>query len=240
MDLKLENKVVLVSGGSRGIGAEICKGFKEEGSKVYYLYKSNLLHSDDLKDDIQGIQTDIKNYAECEAAVEKILSLEGHIDILVNNAGITKDGLLLTQDKEDWNLVIQTNLIGTYNMSKTALMGMFAQRSGCIINISSTAGIMGVKGQTNYCSAKAGIIGLTKSMAKEYGIKNIRVNAIAPGYIETDMTEKIKRVDEILKQVPLARMGTAKEVADMVLFMASDHAGYMNGEVIVLDGGLTA
>ena len=247
MHFNFQDKVVLVTGGSRGIGAAICKAYIREGSKVYFTYRNN----DDAANEfvnsvkekypkafIQAIKSDICDFEACEAAVQKILDVENAIDILVNNAGITKDGVFLLQSFEEWSQVLQTNLIALARFTNIVSFSMLTNRKGSIVNISSIAGIKGVKGQTNYCAAKAGIIGFTKAMANEFGAKGIRINAVAPGYIETEMTKDLKKAKTMLGAVPMNRMGTAEEVANVVLFLSSDVASYVNGEVVVVDGGL--
>ena len=248
MELGLKNKVILVSGGSRGIGRAICEAFIKEGCRVYFLYKSN---SDKAKqfeeyislnypeEFIKGIKVDINNSKQCESTVESILEDEGEIHTLINNAGIRQDGLFLMQDPVKWESVIQTNLFGSVTLASKVALSMFASRKGSIINMASVAGFTGVRGQTNYCTAKAGIIGFTKALSKELGMKNVRVNGIAPGYIETDMTENLKNLEELISNVPLRRIGLPKEIAHTAVFLASDAASYINGEVIVVDGGLT-
>lgn len=249
MDLNLKDKVVLISGGSRGIGAALCEAFVKEKCKVYFMYKSNdeeanntILKIKKTYDEstIEAMKVDVCNLLDCEKAVDKIIEKEGTIDILINNAGITRDNLILMQDPDEWNSVLDVIIGGAYNLIRKVGLIMFSKRKGSIINISSVAGKTGVLGQTNYCTAKAGIIGLTKALSKELGIKNIRVNSIAPGYIETDMTKNLKNLDSIKKQVPLKRLGKADEVADLAVFLASDAASYINGETVVIDGGLTS
>jgi 3-oxoacyl-[acyl-carrier protein] reductase len=249
MDLKLTNKVVLISGGSRGIGQALCNAFIEENCRVYFFYKNNEALAEEtiaaVREKaadafIRGIKLDITDGTACEKAVEDILDSEGQIDVLINNAGFTMDGLFLSQEFEKWESVIQTNIFGTVKLTSPVAMAMFSKRSGSIINISSVAGLKGIKGQTNYCASKAGLIGLTKALSKELGLKNIRVNAIAPGYIDTDMTKELKNLKELNSLIPLKRLGLPSEVAKTAVFLASEAASYINGEVIVVDGGLIA
>ncbi|BCJ93203.1 beta-ketoacyl-ACP reductase [Anaerocolumna cellulosilytica] len=249
MDLNLCNKVVLISGGSRGIGQALCDAFAQENCRVYFFYKKNKTLAEETVASameksanafVKGIQLDITDGAACENAVHEILDVEGKIDVLINNAGTTKDGLFLSQEFGKWESVIQTNIFGTVKLTSPVAMAMFTKRSGSIINISSVAGLTGVKGQTNYCTSKAGLIGLTKALSKELGLKNIRVNAIAPGYIETDMTKGLKNMNELSKLIPLKRLGLPSEVAKTAVFLASEAASYINGEIIVVDGGLIA
>lgn len=249
MELNLNGKVVLVTGGSRGIGSGICEAFVRENSKVYFIYKSNEVEANNTVNRIKekypesfivAIRADVTKDIECKNIVNEINEKEGKIDILINNAGITNDGLLLMQTPEEWESVLKVSIGGTYNLIREVGMKMFYKRSGSIINISSVAGTMGVMGQTNYCTAKSAIIGLTRALSKEFGIKNIRVNAIAPGYIETDMTRNLKNLGALKKTIPLKRMGKVEEVANLVVFLASEASGYINGETIIIDGGLTS
>lgn len=249
MQLNLKDKVVLVTGGSRGIGAAICRQFVNEGSRVYFTYKSDDIAADSLLNDIKknypdcfikAIKVDLNNYTECEKKVHEIIESENAIDVLVNNAGITNDGFFLMQSFDEWYKVIQTNLIASIRFTKEVSFEMLTQRRGCIVNISSIAGLKGVIGQTNYCTAKAGMIGFTKSLANELGAKGIRVNAVAPGYISTDLTRNLKESKTMITSIPMRRMGTVDEIANIVLFLSSDASSYVNGAVISVDGGLTA
>ena len=249
MDVGLKDKVVLISGGSRGIGSKICEAFVSEKSKVYFMYKSNDEEANNTANRIKekyvdstivAIKADVCDEEQCVKAVEKIKEIEGTIDVLVNNAGITRDNLMLVQNKKEWKSVLDVTIDGTYNLTHEVALLMFGKRRGTIINISSIAGLTGVMGQTNYCTAKAGIIGFTKALSKELGMKNVRVNAIAPGYIETDMTKDLSNLNSIKKQIPLRRLGKPEDIANLVLFLASDLSSYINGEVITIDGGLTS
>ncbi len=247
MRLNLENKVVLVTGGSRGIGASICRTYIQEGSKVYFTYKSNDEAANQLIESvkeiypnasIEAIKADINDFETCEIAVQKILDGESGIDILVNNAGITSDGMFLLQSFEEWYQVLQTDLIALTRLTNLVSFSMLTNQKGSIVNVSSIAGLKGVKGQTNYCTAKAGIVGFTKAMANEFGSKGIRTNAVAPGYIETEMTKDLRKSNITLSHIPMKRMGTVEEVANVVVFISSDAGSYINGEVVVVDGGL--
>lgn len=247
MELNCKGKVVLVSGGTGGIGREVCRAFVDEGAIVYFTFNSNEQKANEFIAEIKeqlpdaciyGLKLDISQLDACEQVVQTIAEREEHIDILVNNAGITKDGLMLSQSSEKWRSVVEVNLFGTYNLIKNVAFPMFAKHKGCIINISSVAGVIGVKGQTNYCASKSAIIGMTKALCKEFEGKNIRVNAVAPGYIETEMTKELKGTDKLKMSIPLKRFGSPKEIANTVLFLASDAAEYINGTVIVVDGGL--
>ncbi len=247
MRLNLENKVVLVTGGSRGIGASICRTYIQEGSKVYFTYKSNDEAANQLIESvkeiypnasIEAIKADINDFETCEIAVQKILDGESGIDILVNNAGITSDGMFLLQSFEEWYQVLQTDLIALTRLTNLVSFSMLTNQKGSIVNVSSIAGLKGVKGQTNYCTAKAGIVGFTKAMANEFGSKGIRTNAVAPGYIETEMTKDLRKSNITLSHIPMKRMGTVEEVANVVVFISSDAGSYINGVVVVVDGGL--
>lgn len=249
MQLNLKDKVVLITGGSRGIGAAICRKFASEGSKLYFTYKSDDSAANSVIDEIRNeypdsfikaIKVDLNNYAECDKTVREIFDAENAIDILVNNAGITNDGIFLMQSFDEWYKVIQIDLISAIRFTKEVAFDMLTNRKGCIVNISSIAGLKGVVGQTNYCTAKAGIIGFTKSLANEIGAKGIRINAVAPGYISTELTKDLKQAKTMMSSIPMRRMGTPEEVANTVLFLASDASSYINGAVISVDGGLNA
>ena len=249
MQLNLKDKVVLVTGGSCGIGAAICRMFANEGSRIYFTYKSDDIVANSLVDSIKmenpdvfikALRADLNDYDKCDRIIHEIIEDENSIDILVNNAGITNDGIFLMQSFDEWYRVIQTDLISCIRFTKEVAFAMLTNRCGSIINISSIAGLKGVMGQTNYCTAKAGIIGFTKSLANELGAKGIRVNAVAPGYINTDLTKNLKKSKTMVATIPMKRMGTVEEVANIVLFLSSDVSSYINGEIISVDGGLTA
>jgi 3-oxoacyl-[acyl-carrier protein] reductase len=241
-----EDKVVLITGGSRGIGAALVDVFAEHGAIVAFTYQSSTALANAIeqkwvgKATIKAYQADASLLAESEKVVEQVLKDFGTIDILINNAGITKDNLLLRMSEQQWDDVINTNLKSVFNYSKSVLKPMVKARSGCIINITSYVGISGNVGQINYAASKAGIIGFTKSLAKEMGVRNIRCNAVAPGFIETEMTENISTEvkEKYLSEIPLKRFGSAKEVADLVLFLSSEKAAYINGQVISICGGI--
>lgn len=242
-----ERRVVLVTGGSRGIGKAIARKFAKEGYNLVINYVSDKTNIEELKQEFEsfGIQTlfvktDVTNSEDCENMVKQAIDTFGKIDVLVNNAGITKDMLLMRMKKEDFEQVIDTNLVGTFNVTKNVVPYMMKARSGRIINISSVVGISGNAGQTNYSASKAGIIGFTKSLAKEIASRNILVNAVAPGFIETNMTDVLKDdvKQEIAKNIPLKRMGTTQDVANVVKFLASDDSSYITGQVINVDGGM--
>lgn len=241
------NKVALITGGTRGIGKEIAYTLAEENYDIIINYRTENEELMKLKKEIEQKQVrclllkgDVSNFEDCKKLVEEAINRMNHIDVLVNNAGITKDMLLMRMKPEDFNEVINVNLIGTFNMTKNVINYMMKERKGRIINVSSVVGISGNAGQTNYSASKAGIIGFTKSLAKEVASRNILVNAIAPGFIQTDMTNILKEnvKDEIAKTIPLKRMGTAKDVANVVKFLASKDSSYITGQVIQVDGGM--
>lgn len=240
----MEKEVVLITGGSRGIGSTLVKKFYQEGKKVYFTYKSNLLEAEKLANDYQGVsffQLDISNYDQVEQVVKQIISNENKIDYLINNAGITSDGLFLMMDKNKWNNVIDTNLNGTFYVSKFVSKYMIKQRSGRIINISSIVASIGSKGQANYIASKSALEGLTRALAIELAPRNILVNAVAPGYIETDMTSILdeKYKEEIVNKTLLKRCGTPDEIADVVSFLCSKASSYITGQIITVDGGMS-
>lgn len=241
------NKVALITGGTRGIGKEIACTLAEENYDIIINYRTENEELMKLKKEIEQkrvrcllLKGDVSNFEDCKKLVEEAINRVNHIDVLVNNAGITKDMLLMRMKPEDFNEVINVNLIGTFNMTKNVINYMMKERKGRIINVSSVVGIYGNAGQTNYAASKAGIIGFTKSLAKEVASRNILVNAIAPGFIQTDMTNILKEnvKDEIAKTIPLKRMGTAKDVANVVKFLVSEDSSYITGQVIQVDGGM--
>ncbi len=238
-------KVALITGASRGIGREITLALAKEGYSlaINYFEKNDDLESlkQELKDiDYKLYQADVSKYDQVKEMIQSVHSDFSRIDVLVNNAGITRDNLLMRMSEEEFDSVINVNLKGTFNCMKHITRLMLRQKSGSIINISSITGVSGNAGQTNYAASKAGVIGLTKSAAKELASRNIRVNAIAPGFIETAMTEKLndKVKEAMLDHIPLKRYGTAKDVADLVTFLASDKSNYITGQVIHVDGGM--
>ena len=241
------NKVALITGGTRGIGKEIACTLAEENYDIIINYRTENEELMKLKKEIEQkrvrcllLKGDVSNFEDCKKLVEEAINRVNHIDVLVNNAGITKDMLLMRMKPEDFNEVINVNLIGTFNMTKNVINYMMKERKGRIINVSSVVGISGNAGQTNYAASKAGIIGFTKSLAKEVASRNILVNAIAPGFIQTDMTNILKEnvKYEIEKTIPLKRMGTAKDVANVVKFLVSEDSSYITGQVIQVDGGM--
>lgn len=240
-------KSALITGATRGIGKQIAITLAKQGYNIALNYRKENEELENTKKEIEeiGVQVlavkgDVANFEECENFVKQVIERFGQIDVLVNNAGITKDMLLMRMKKEDFEQVIDTNLVGTFNVTKNVVPYMMKARSGRIINISSVVGIAGNAGQTNYSASKAGIIGFTKSLAKEIASRNILVNAVAPGFIETNMTDVLKDdvKQEIAKNIPLKRMGTAQDVANVVKFLASDDSSYITGQVINVDGGM--
>ena len=240
-------KYALITGATRGIGKQIAITLAKQGYNIALNYRKENEELENTKKEIEeiGVQVlavkgDVANFEECENFVKQVIERFGQIDVLVNNAGITKDMLLMRMKKEDFEQVIDTNLVGTFNVTKNVVPYMMKARSGRIINISSVVGIAGNAGQTNYSASKAGIIGFTKSLAKEIASRNILVNAVAPGFIETNMTDVLKDdvKQEIAKNIPLKRMGTAQDVANVVKFLASDDSSYITGQVINVDGGM--
>lgn len=241
--METQNKVAVVTGGSRGIGRSCVVALAEAGYDVVFSYASNKAAATDVEQTVKvfgrhgvAVQSDASNPAEAQMLIDQAQSLFGRIDVLVNNAGITKDTLLIRMSDEDWDRVIDTNLTGMFYTCRAAAKYMMKQRSGNIVNISSVIGIHGNAGQANYAASKAGIIGLSKSMAKELGSRNINVNVIAPGFITTEMTEKVN-LDKILEHVPLGRPGTPDDIAKTVLFLVTS-GSYITGQVIQVDGGL--
>lgn len=248
MDLQLKDKIVLVTGSSRGIGKEIAGSFAKEGAKVV-ITATNIEKASKTAEEIKSnynvetlaVEHNAKSSESCKTVVEKTIEKFGKIDILVNNAGITKDKLIIQMEDNDWKDVIDTNLSGVFYTSREASRYMLKARKGHIINISSVIGKMGNAGQANYAASKSGIIGLTKSMAKEFAPRGIRVNAIAPGFIKTDMTSVLSEdsVKKIIDITPLKNIGKAEDIANIVLFLGSDLSDYITGELIAVDGGMS-
>ena len=243
----LKGKVVLVTGGTRGIGKGICQKFAAEGATLVFTYlsskeKANAFANELSKSgvEVMAVRSDASKLEEAEALVNQIVEKYGQLDAVVNNAGITRDNLLMRMKEEDWDDVMNTNLKSVFNVTKAVQRTMLKQRSGSIINISSIVGVQGNAGQSNYAASKAGIIGFTKSIAKELGSRNIRCNAITPGFIETEMTEALdeKVVKEWRQQIPLKRGGTPEDVANAALFLASDMSTYVTGQAISVCGGM--
>lgn len=245
--MELEGKVSLVTGGSRGIGREIALVLAEAGSEVIVLYQNQAEKAAEVVKLIekmgrkaQAVQTDVSHSEEVHALVERITDEKGHIDILINNAGVSRDMLLPRTREEDWKLVLNVNLTGVFNCTKAVSKVMLKQRGGRIVNMTSIVGVIGNPGQAAYAAAKAGIIGFTKTIAKELAPRGITVNAVAPGFIETDMTMGLsdKTKSYFLSQIPLQRFGTPRDVAEVVRFLVSDKASYITGQVIHVNGGM--
>lgn len=241
----LQNKVAVVTGGSRGIGKAIAEKFAAEGASVAILYSSNSASADAVVEEIRNAggtakayQCHVENSDEVGKTIDEVVNDLGKIDILINNAGITRDKLLMMMKEEDFDDVISVNLKGAYNTMRKVCPMLARQRWGRVINLSSIAGINGNAGQVNYSASKAGLIGMTKSAAREFAGRGITVNAIAPGFVETDMTEKFVSDENVMKRIPVGRMGRPDEIASLALFLASDAAAYITGEVIRIDGGL--
>ena len=243
----LDGKVALVTGASRGIGREIALTLAEYGADVIVNYNGSEEKAAQVKAEIEKlgrrakmVQCSVADYEASGKMISDMLAVFGHIDILVNNAGITKDNLMIKMSEDDFDAVIDTNLKGTFNTIKHMYRAFLKQRAGRIINLSSVSGVLGNAGQANYAASKAGVIGLTKSMAKELASRNITVNAVAPGYIDTDMTQAMSdgAKEAIIAQIPLKRAGQTKDIAEMVAFLASDKASYITGQIISVDGGM--
>ena len=245
---RLEGRVALVTGGSRGIGAAVAKRLAAEGASVVVNYAGRADAASEVVFAIEAaqgsalaVQADVSDSAACAALVEAAVERFGRIDILVNNAGITRDGLLVRMSDEDWASVIQTNLSGAFYLSRTVGKLMMKQRSGSIINMASVVGVMGNAGQVNYAAAKAGLIGMTKSIARELAGRGVRANAVAPGFIATDMTDALPEAarEAAVSTIAMGRLGTPEDIAAAVAFLASDDSAYITGQVIAVDGGMT-
>lgn len=243
----LSGKIALVTGASRGIGASIAKGLAREGAFVIINYNGSKERAEAVLAEIEAeggkaaiFQCSVADYAATEEMMKAVIKEHGRIDILVNNAGITRDNLIMKMTEEDFDQVLDTNLKGTFNTIRHAARQMLKQRSGKIINISSVSGVLGNAGQANYAASKAGVIGLTKTMARELASRGITVNAVAPGFVDTEMTEILKEEvkEAAVAQIPLKRFGKPEEIADAVVFLASEKANYITGQVIHVDGGM--
>lgn len=240
----MSENLALVTGGSRGIGKACALHLAQAGYNVVINYAGNeeaakqtVSELEALGVKAEAVKFDISNHDEAQEAVAKIIEKYGRIDVLVNNAGITRDGLFMRMSKENWDAVINTNLTGAFNVTQPVIKIMMKQRSGAIVNMASIVGIYGNAGQANYAAAKAGLIGFTKSLAKELASRNIRVNAVAPGFVQTDMTKSLDSA-QISEHIPLKRLGDADDIAGAVKFLAVD-ATYVTGQVLQVDGGLT-
>ncbi|MBB6282129.1 3-oxoacyl-[acyl-carrier-protein] reductase [Geobacillus subterraneus] len=243
----LEGKIALVTGASRGIGRAVALELARQGANVAVNYAGSEAKANEVVETIRSlgreafaVQADVARAEDVERMVKTVLDQFGRLDILVNNAGITRDNLLMRMKEEEWDAVINTNLKGVFLCTKAVTRPMMKQRYGRIINVASVVGVIGNPGQANYVAAKAGVIGLTKTAARELASRNITVNAIAPGFITTDMTEALSAElkEEMLKQIPLARFGEPDDVARVAAFLASDAAGYMTGQTLHVDGGM--
>ena len=243
----LENKTAIVTGGSRGIGRAICVALAKEGANIVTCYEKGAAAAEETvamcrEYGVQAVavQADVAVPGEVEALFAEALKITGTIEILVNNAGITRDGLLLRMSDDDFNQVIDTNLRGAFYCMRAASKLMMKKRYGRIVTISSVVGVSGNAGQVNYAASKAGVIGMTKSLAKELGSRNVTANAVAPGFITTDMTEGLPDAvkEQMAKEIPLSRMGRPEDVADAVTFLVSDKASYITGQVLHVDGGM--
>ncbi|MEJ1517180.1 3-oxoacyl-[acyl-carrier-protein] reductase [Bacillus cereus] len=245
--MKLEHKVAIVTGASRGIGKAIALELARNGSDVVINYSGNEEAAKNVAKEVEKlgrkalvIKANVAVVSEVEEMFKETISAFGKVDVLVNNAGITRDNLMMRMKEEEWDAVINTNLKGVYNCMKAATRPMMRQKSGRIVNISSVVGILGNPGQVNYVAAKAGVIGITKTMAKELASKGITVNAVAPGFIETDMTDELSEGvrEGLLKQIPLNKLGQPEDIAKVVRFLVSEDAQYMTGQTISVDGGM--
>jgi 3-oxoacyl-[acyl-carrier protein] reductase len=243
----LQNKVALITGASRGIGRSIAITFAKQGANVAFTYLSSVEKGEALTAELEafgikakGYRSDASDFSQAESLVNEVVADFGTLDVLVNNAGITRDGLLMRMSEDQWDEVIRVNLKSVFNLTKAATKPMMKAKFGSIINLTSVVGIRGNAGQTNYAASKAGIIGFTKSVALELGSRNIRSNAIAPGFIETEMTDELNAtsIEEWKKTIPLKRGGQPEEVADACVFLASDMSRYITGQVLQVDGGM--
>lgn len=243
----LSGKCAIITGATRGIGREIARKYASLGANIVINYRSSDSEAQDLKAELEelGVNTlivkaDVSKFEEAGSLIKKAKEAFGRVDILVNNAGITKDKLILTMTEQDFDSVIEVNLKGAFNCLKAVTPVMLRQKSGKIINMSSVVGILGNPGQVNYCASKAGVIGMTKSLARELGSKNITVNAIAPGFIDTDMTKVLTddQKKSMISQIPLKKFGSTDDVANLAAFLASDQSNYITGQVISVDGGM--
>lgn len=247
MHLSLKGKTALITGGTRGIGRAIVEACADAGAQVAFTYRSSSETAEALRDELEArgtrslaIQGDVADFEAAQQTVQQVVEAFGSVDVLVNNAGVTRDNLLIRMGEEDWDAVIGTNLKSVFNYSKAVYRQMMKQRSGSIINLSSIVGVTGNPGQANYAASKAGIIGFSKSLARELGGRNVRVNVVAPGFVATDMTDALPEAarDAMLGGIPLGRPAEAGDIAAAVLFLASDASAYITGHVLHVDGGL--
>ena len=247
MTLDLSGKNALVTGGTRGIGRAIVEALARAGANVAFTYRSSAETAEALRADLEAggatvlaLQSDAADFDAAQAAVQAVLDAWGSLDVLVNNAGVTRDNLLIRMSEDDFDAVIGTNLKSVFNLCKAAYRPMMKQRGGAVVNISSVVGVMGNAGQANYAASKAGIIGFTKSLARELGGRGVRANVVAPGYVATDMTDAMPEAarEAMTGSIPLGRTATPEDVANAVLFLASDAGSYVTGHVLHVDGGL--
>ena len=245
--MKLAGKVALITGASRGIGRAVAIKLAAEGAKVAINFAGNITKAEEVKNAVESsggeamlVQGDVSDFEKVNEIVKKVVDTWGRLDILINNAGITRDNLMLKMSESDFDSVIATNLKGVFNCTKAVTRLMMKQHSGRIVNMSSVVGLMGNAGQANYAAAKAGIIGFTKSVAREFAPRGITVNAVAPGFIDTDMTDALpdKIKTDLTEKIPIGRIGKPEDIANAVMFFVADEAGYITGQVICVDGGM--
>jgi 3-oxoacyl-[acyl-carrier protein] reductase len=245
--MTLKNKTAIISGATRGIGRAIAVELAREGANISFNFIKSHKEAGNLEKEIKALgvkvksfKVDIKDYEAVKSWVDGTKEFFGEVNIIINNAGVIKDRALALMDPQDWHEVINTNLDGTFNLTRAAIISFIKQKSGVIVNITSLSGIAGIPRQTNYAASKAGIIGFTKSLANEVASYNIRVNAVAPGFIETDMLKDLKEeyIKQMLKQIPLSRLGRPDEIAKAVKFLVSDDASYITGQTLIVDGGM--
>src|SRR5439155_150459 len=246
--MRLDGRVALITGAGRGIGRATAVRLAREGAKIAINFKGNAAAAEEAKRLVESaggsatlVQGDVSADGQADDVVKKAVAFGGgKLDILVNNAGITRDNLLLRMSAEDWDAVLDLNLRGTFLVTKAALRPMIKQRSGRIVNVASIAGVMGNAGQANYAAAKAGIIGFTKTIAREMAVRNITANAVAPGFVPTDLTDPLPQQvkDDLLRQIPLGRFGSVEDIANAIAFLVSDDASYITGQVLIVDGGM--
>ena len=240
----LDNKIALITGGSRGIGAALVRTFAKEGAKVAFTYRSSAGPANDLVaelgENVKAYQSDAADFEAAGELIKQVTADLGNINVLINNAGVTRDTLLLRMSEDQWDTVMNNNLKSIFNLTKHALRPLMKAGGGSVINMSSIVGVIGQAGQANYAASKAGIIGFSKSLAKEMGSRKIRCNVIAPGFISTDMTDELSEdvQKKYFENIPLKRFGEAEEIAQVCVFLASDMSSYVNGQVIGVDGGM--
>ena len=238
--MRLDGRVALITGAGRGIGRATAVRLAREGAKIAINFKGNAAAAEEAKRLVESAGGSA-TLVQADDVVKKAVAFGGgKLDILVNNAGITRDNLLLRMSAEDWDAVLDLNLRGTFLVTKAALRPMIKQRSGRIVNVASIAGVMGNAGQANYAAAKAGIIGFTKTIAREMAVRNITANAVAPGFVPTDLTDPLPQQvkDDLLRQIPLGRFGSVEDIANAIAFLVSDDASYITGQVLIVDGGM--